>query len=360
MNYRPQTQLLSNSFLVHDYHRVAIFKNNTYLLDLICCCNIQEGYCWYSPIKKESHIFTQHLKGKIKRNNGEAQLSPPAGVLFFFCFFFLSSAFLFGFTVCVLCSKGPKVRLPLQLFSWGSVHHSWVTEGGRCDKAAPTQGWPPLGVNCPPGRTGAGGRAGWASGSFSWAPRARPGSRWSGRRGKGSERLSPGGGWWFLHLSGRTGSLATESWTTGARRPPALAPDEAGREGHVGKYFRDLHRLNCCLHMKVQSKWTNPSLLVFRGLSKTQTGGCFELPLLSGCQRSPGTTGPPRPMWGGPPQSRAEPGNIPEDNGTGKQVHVDRGQEGWPEATFQICLHLRSGSEYCWRLYFLIGALTYI
>lgn len=137
-------------------------------------------------------------------------------------------------STCVLCSKGP-----LQLFSWGSVHHSWGTEAGRCDRAAPTRGWPPRGVNCPPCRTGAGGRAGWASGSFSWAPRARPGPRWAGRPGKGSERLSPGGGWWFLHPSGRTGSLATESWTTGARRLPTLAPDEAERDGHVGKYFTD-------------------------------------------------------------------------------------------------------------------------
>lgn len=39
-----------------------------------------------------------------------------------------------------------------------------------------------------------------------------------------------------------------------------LAPDEAGRDGHVGKYFRGLHRFNCCLHMKVQSKMTPPRL----------------------------------------------------------------------------------------------------
>lgn len=173
-------------------------------------------------------------------------------------------------STCVLCSKGP-----LQLFSWGSVHHSWVTEAGRCDRAAPAQGWPPRGVNCPPCRTGAGGRAGWASGSFSWAPRARPEPRWAGRPGKGSERLSPGGGWWLLHLSGRTGSLATESWTTGARRLPTLAPDEAERDGHVGKNFTDLHRFHCCLHVKVQSKRTSPSLLAFRGQRHRQ-GAAFN------------------------------------------------------------------------------------
>lgn len=58
---------------------------------------------------------------------------------------------------------------------------------------------------CP---SAAGGRGGWASGSWSGVPGTRPGAQPAQRAGRASAWLSPAAGWWRLHQWGRRAEQA--------------------------------------------------------------------------------------------------------------------------------------------------------